>query len=250
MIHTLVSIIMPCHNGAKTIADAIRSVQEQTFSDWELLVINDNSVDDSVHIISDFVKQDRRIILLHNETPTGFPATPRNVGIKAARGRFIAFLDCDDVWLPTKLEKQLTVFDGTVSICYSYYEKVAQDGTRMNRIIRAPKETNYKSLLKTCVIGNLTGIYDTKIVGKIYQKEVHQEDYIMWLDILKKSDNAKCCEEVLALYRLSDDSVTSSKLNICTWQWKTYRRELRLNFVFSVYLYIHYVFNGMIKYLK
>lgn len=245
-----VSIIMPCHNGAKTIADAIRSVQDQTFSDWELLVINDNSIDDSVDIINDFVKQDTRIILLQNKTPTGFPATPRNVGIQAARGRFIAFLDCDDVWLPDKLEKQLTVFDGTISICYSYYEKISQNGTRMNRIIRAPKETNYKSLLKTCVIGNLTGIYDTKIVGKIYQKEVHQEDYIMWLDILKKCDNAKCCEEVLALYRLSEHSVTSSKLNICTWQWNTYRKELRLNVIFSIYLYIHYVFNGIIKYLK
>lgn len=245
-----VSIIMPCHNGAKTIADAIRSVQCQSYRDWELLVINDNSTDESVNIVSNFCEQDSRIVLLQNNTPTGFPATPRNVGIQAARGRFIAFLDCDDVWLPHKLKKQLIFFDGTISICYSHYEKISKDGKRMNRIIKVPKETNYKSLLKTCVIGNLTGIYDTKVVGKIYQREVHQEDYIMWLEILKKCDNAKCCDEVLALYRLSDASVTSSKLNIFTWQWNTYRKELRLNFFYSIYLYINYALNGLIKYLK
>lgn len=246
-----VSIIMPCHNGAKTVADAIQSVLSQTFSDWELLVVNDNSVDDSVSIISDFVKQDKRILLLHNETPTGFPATPRNVGIKAARGRFIAFLDSDDEWLPTKLEKQLTCFDGTtVSVCYSFYEKISNNGKRTGRVIKVSKYTNYKKLLKSCVIGNLTGMYDTKLVGKIYQKVVHQEDFLMWLEILKCCDKAICCEEVLALYRLSRNSVSASKFKNFTWQWISYRKELKLGFVYSLWLYINYSISGIIKFLK
>ena len=246
-----VSIIMPCRNGAKTIADAIRSVQRQTFSDWELIVIDDSSTDGSASIVNNFCEQDSRILLLQNNTPTGFPATPRNVGIQAARGRFIAFLDCDDEWLPTKLEKQLAYFDGTtVSVCYSFYEKISNNGKRTGRVIKVPKYTNYNKLLKSCVIGNLTGMYDTKLVGKIYQRVVRQEDFLMWLEILKCCDKAICCEEVLALYRLSRNSVSASKFKNFTWQWTSYRKELKLGFVYSLWLYINYSISGLIKFLK
>lgn len=246
----LVSIIMPCYNGEKYISEAIKSVINQTFQDWELLVVDDNSTDNSVNLINSFIQNDTRIKLLHTEKSTGFPATPRNLGIKQAQGRYIAFLDCDDVWLPTKLEKQLPLLNGKNAVCYSYYEKIAEDGKRTNRILKFPSLTTYKNLLKTCVIGNLTGIYDTQLVGKVYQKEIYQEDYVMWLDILHKSDKAICCEENLALYRLSNSSITSSKLKIFRWQWNTYRKELKLNWFYSVYLYFHYVFYGFCKFIK
>ena len=245
-----VSIIMPCHNGEKYIRESIESVISQTFKDWELLIIDDNSTDNSVFIIESYTKQDERIRLYHTEKSTGFPATPRNVGISNAQCRFIAFLDCDDIWLPTKLEKQLKMFDNDVSIVYSFYEKIDENGGRNSRIIKVPNETSYKKLLRTCVIGNLTGIYDSKQVGKVYQKEVHQEDYIMWLNILSKKDKAVCCEEVLALYRLSNSSVTASKLKIYLWQWNTYRKELKLGFLYSCWLYLHYIFFGFLKFIK
>lgn len=245
-----VSIIMPCHNGERYISDAIKSVISQTYQDWELLIIDDNSTDNSVSVIESFTKKDVRIKLFHTEKSTGFPATPRNIGIKQAQGRYISFLDCDDVWLPTKLEKQIPLLNGKNAICYSYYEKIAENGDRTNRILKFPPFTTYKKLLKTCVIGNLTGIYDTQLVGKVYQKEIHQEDYVMWLDILHKSDKAICCEENLALYRLSSNSVTSSKLKIFQWQWNTYRKELKFNFFYSCWLYICYAIHGFLKFLK
>ena len=142
------------------------------------------------------------------------------------------------------------MFEHDVAIVYSFYEKIDENGIRDNRVIKAPSETSYKNLLKTCVIGNLTGIYDTKQVGKVYQKEVHQEDYIMWLNILSRRDKAVCCNEVLALYRLSNSSVTASKLKIYTWQWNTYRKELKLGFFYSCWLYLNYIFFGFLKFIK
>ncbi len=117
---SLVSIIMPCHNGQSTISDAITSIQNQTFDDWELLIIDDNSSDSSVQIASEFALKDNRIHLFHTEKSIGLPAVPRNIGIENASGRYIAFLDCDDIWLPTKLEHQLQLFS-TKNIAIVFY---------------------------------------------------------------------------------------------------------------------------------
>ena len=108
---TKVSVVMPAHNAAKTIKESINSVISQTFTDWELLVINDSSTDDTETIVSEYVQKDTRIKLLHTDKSVGKPFYPRNVGIQAASGRIIAFLDSDDVWLPTKLENQLPLFE-------------------------------------------------------------------------------------------------------------------------------------------
>lgn len=246
-----VSIIMPCHNGSKTIADAIRSVQDQTFSDWELLIINDNSIDDSVDIISDFVKQDSRIILLHNETPTGFPATPRNVGIKAARGRFIAFLDCDDVWESSKLSNQLTVFDKQkVAVVFSFYKKMDADGNIRQSVIASPAKVDYEKLLKGNCIGNLTGIYDTVLVGKNFQKEIHHEDYLMWLEILSKGFLAINTCTVEAIYRESSNSVSGGKVKSLLWTWDIYKKELNLTFLKACNCFFHYAMKGLMKFSK
>lgn len=134
-----VSIIMPCHNGEEYLPDSITSVLSQTYTDWELLVVDDSSTDNSVIIIEDFCKKDSRIKLLHTEKSSGMPATPRNVGINAAAGRFIAFLDCDDMWLPTKLEHQLPLFETkNVVVVFSYYAKMNDTGEFQNRLISSP----------------------------------------------------------------------------------------------------------------
>ena len=187
-MQNLVSIIMPCHNGEKYIAKAIESVIYQTYKEWELLIINDNSSDDSVKIINSYVSLDKRIKLLKNENNTGLPSTPRNVGIKNATGRFIAFLDCDDIWLSSKLEKQIPLFeDNECAIVFSYYEKINEEGIICSKVLKSPKLVSFKDLLNGDCIGNLTGIYDTNKVGKVFQKEIHAEDYLMWLEILKKN---------------------------------------------------------------
>ncbi len=179
-MQNLVSIIMPCHNGEKYIAEAIESVISQTYKIWELLIIDDNSSDDSVKIIKSYIEVDKRNKLFQSEKNTGLPATPRNMGIQNATGRFIAFLDCDDIWLSSKLEKQLHLFeDKECAVVYSFYQKINESSNICSSVIKSPRAVSYKNLLKGDCIGNLTGIYDTQKVGKVFQKEIHAEDYLM-----------------------------------------------------------------------
>ena len=245
-----VSIIMPCHNGEKYISDAIKSVIAQTYQDWELLVIDDNSTDNSVNLIKSFIENDSRIKLLSNEKPTGLPATPRNLGIKQAEGRYIAFLDCDDVWLSNKLDNQIKLFDERTSVVYSYYKKMDENGSISNSIVKSPSEIAFKGLLNGNCIGNLTGIYDVEKKGKIYQKEIHHEDYVMWLEILKNGNIAKNTNTVEAIYRESKKSTSGNKLKAFSWTWNIYRSELRLSFLESVFYFCIYAFKGMLKFFK
>lgn len=245
------SIIMPCYNGAKYIADSIQSVIAQTYSDWELLIIDDCSTDDSVDIIKQFISKDSRIKLLQTEQPSGSPTLPRNTGIKNAQGRFIAFLDCDDMWLPNKLETQLPMFNNEkTAVVFSYYEKMDGDGQRDNRIIKSPAVVSYSTLLKGNCIGNLTGVYDTEKTGKIYQKNIHHEDYVMWLSILSQgwvATNTKTCE---AVYREQKNSVSGNKLQVLSWVWNIYRKELKLSLMKSIYYYMFYIVKASLKFLK
>lgn len=247
----LVSIIIPCHNGEKYVADAIRSVQSQTFTDWELLVIDDASSDNSVSVIEEFCEADSRIRLFRNEKPTGMPASPRNIGISAACGRYIAFLDCDDLWLPTKLERQLPLF-GTkdVAAVFSYYGKMDGGGNLQNRLVSSPFLVTYRFLLKGDCIGNLTGIYDTQKCGKVFQREIHHEDYLMWLEILRNGFCAMNTNTVEAFYRVQGGSVSGNKLNAMRWHWHILRNELRLPLPVAAYNFMHYALKGLMKFLR
>lgn len=247
----LVSIIMPCHNGAPFIADAIRSVQNQTFTDWELLVIDDCSSDDSTNIVKALAEKDGRIRLLRTEKSTGLPATPRNVGIRNAQGRFIAFLDCDDEWLPTKLERQIPLLAARgVAVVFSWYGKMDGGGRFWNSVIRSPAVVTFRKLLKGDCIGNLTGMYDTHKCGKVLQKEIHHEDYLMWLEILRQGFvalNTSTCE---AFYRIQHDSVSANKLKTVRWHWHILRGELGLPLLQSVINFLSYAAKGLAKSLK
>jgi len=247
----LVSIIMPCHNGEKYLAESINSVLAQTFTDWELLIIDDNSSDSSVEIIKSFCAIDTRIRLFHTEYSSGSPATPRNVGIQNASGRYIAFLDCDDLWLPQKLEHQVPLFEGdSIAVVFSYYEKINTQGLRNNRIVIAPGVVDYKMLLGGNCIGNLTAVYDTKKVGKVYQKEIHHEDYLMWLTILLNDLKAINTETVEALYREQVNSLSGNKMFIFLWQWHILRKELHLSLLKAIPCFMRYAYFGIKKYLK
>ena len=247
----LVSIIMPCHNGEKTIRDAIASVQNQTCENWELLVIDDDSSDASAEIVSNLASSDSRIRLLHVEKSTGLPATPRNVGIKAASGRYIAFLDCDDEWLPSKLEHQLPLFSvRNVAVVFSWYGKMSAEGSFHPEKINSPLFVSYAGLLTGNCIGNLTGIYDTEKVGKVFQKEIHHEDYLMWLEILRKGFFAMNTNTVEAVYRESDRAVSRNKMKVFRWTWNIYRHELNLPFLTAAGSFFRYACKALLKFLK
>lgn len=246
-----VSIIMPCHNGSKYIENAIKSVQNQTYTGWELLVVDDCSSDDSVKVISDFVKNDNRIKLLHTQKSTGYPSDVRNVGIEAATGRYISFLDCDDMWLPSKLERQIPLFENSeTAVVFSWYLKMDENGNQHEKPVKSPTCVNFERLLGGNVIGNLTGIYDTKKVGKVYQKQIHHEDYLMWLEILDHKYIAVNTNSVEAVYCESKNSLSGSKLKALTWTWGIFYKELHLNFFISLNYFLKYCFKAICKFVK
>lgn len=246
-----VSVIMPCHNGGKYITDAVESVLNQTFTDFELLVIDDASTDNSVNIIEDFCKKDPRVKIFHTQKSTGFPATPRNVGIKNASGRYIAFLDADDIYLPTKLERQIPLFKTkNAAAVFSYYSKMNEGGHYGRSTVSSPVFVSYDYMLNGNCIGNLTGMYDTAKCGKVFQKEIHHEDYLMWLEVLSRGFYAVNTNTVEAVYRENKSSVSGSKLKIFTWQWNILRNELKIPLFKAVKYFFRYAVSGVLKFLK
>ena len=248
-MNELVSIIMPVHNAERFLEEAIRSVMAQTYPHWELLVIDDASTDSSMDIATRLAAEDNRIKVHSNPTPTGYPATPRNMAVDLAKGRYIAFLDSDDAWLPGKLEHQLPFFDESdnIAVVFSNYEKIDEKSERDNRVVKARKVTTYNKLLLGNVIGNVTALYDTERVGKVYFHKVHHEDYAMWLSILKRGFVARNTGAVMALYRVTSNSVSSHKLRLLSWQWSIYRNVEKLGLLRSAYCYVNYAIRGFFK---
>lgn len=243
----LVSVIMPCHNGSRYIGDAINSVIQQTYSKWELIVVDDNSSDKSSYIVRQFSSRDRRIKLLVNKISNGRPSAPRNYGLSYATGQYIAFLDCDDLWTATHLENLLNCFrDPDVVAAYSWYDRIKEDGTRIDTVW-APSTLTYKTLLKDNFIGNLTGIYDCSQTGVVFQKLCGHEDYLMWLEILKNHGYARCTDSIEAYYRIRNGSVSANKLKTVSWRWNILHNELGLNFMSSIYFLAISVFFFFIK---
>lgn len=245
----LVSIVMPVHNAERFLEEAIRSVMQQTYTNWELLVIDDNSTDGSMAVAVRLAAEDTRIKIFSNPEPTGYPATPRNMAVDLAQGRYIAFLDSDDVWLPGKLEHQLPFFSESekIGVVFSNYEKIDEDSERDNRVIKARKITDYNKLLLGNVIGNVTALYDVERVGKVHFCKVRHEDYAMWLSILKRGFIARNTGKVMALYRVTGNSVSANKMHLLSWQWNIYRNVEQLGFFRSVYCYINYAVRGFLK---
>ena len=242
---------MPCHNGEKYLAGAIESVIAQTYTDWELIIVDDGSTDASVDIIRSFSKKDPRIRSFCTEKASGSPTVPRNIGIENAQGRFIAFLDCDDMWLPSKLEKQLPLFEHEkTAVVFSYYEKMTEEGKRNNRVVKSPSKVSYHTLLQGNCIGNLTGVYDIQKVGKVFQKKIHHEDYVMWMEILAGgwiAENTCSCE---AIYREQKGSTSGNKFVVFKWTWNIYRNELKLSIGKSLFYFACYAFRAVLKFLK
>ena len=170
MSNGLVSIIMPVFNEENHLSSSISSVLSQTYTNWELLVIDDSSTDRSSQIIADYCSRDARIRLFSTNKPSGSPTLPRNIGLEHSKGRFIAFLDSDDQWMPTKLETQTALFQGhpDALIVFSNYKMMDEQGRLYEHPVVAPQITDYRHLLKGNVIGCLTAMYDTRKTGFLY----------------------------------------------------------------------------------
>lgn len=243
MDRPLVSVIMPCYNAEENILESINSVLNQDYKALELIIIDDNSTDDTVDIVNEL--NDPRISLILSPKNRG-AGYSRNIGIERAKGRFIAFLDSDDIWIDTKLSEQITfMLENNYSFTFSYYQHINRKG--LSNIITAPKFTTYKKSLYGNVIGCLTVIYDTERFGKQYMPLIRKrQDFGLWLTLLSIESKAYCYPKVLAYYR-TDSGMTQNKLNAAKHQWQFYREVVKLNKLQTFWYFSFYSLNGLLK---
>lgn len=232
----LVSVIMPAYNAAGYIAESIRSVQQQSFEDWELLVIDDASKDGTSEIVEALRAEDSRIKLhvLPTNQGAGFS---RNIGIKAATGDYISFLDADDLWKPHKIQTQLDLMKNeNVQVCFSSYELIDERGKSLQKQIKALQFLPFKKLKKANYIGNLTGMYNASELGKIFCPLIRKrQDWGLWLLAVEKAGFAKGIQEPLAVYRERENSISGNKIEMLQYNYRVYREVLGYSSVKSLF---------------
>ncbi len=247
----LISVITPAFNAERFIGDTIKSVQAQTYTHWEMIIVDDASTDETAAVVEQFRKDDPRIQLIRLKT-NGGPAVARNTAIDQAQGRYFAFLDADDMWLPEKLEKQLRFMqDNQIAFSFTKYITVHEDGTKTNSVVNIPEQVHYRQLLKHNVIGCLTVMLDTAMIGPVKMVDMRsRQDFALWLDLCKRGFTAYGLREVLAKYRITSHSLSRNKLKMAKQNWKIYRDVEQLTFLSSIWYFANYVYYSLKKYMR
>jgi len=245
----MVSVIIPNYNASRYLGETLESVRNQTFADWEAIVVDDCSSDHSVEIIQSYVQKDRRIRLIECMTNNGGPAVPRNMGIAAAQGDYIAFLDSDDLWLPGKLEIQLRFMkERNVRLSSTSYSLIDENSHDLNRIIRAEPQMNYKKYLRNTAIGFSTTIVHRELLSGIsFQKMPVAEDFPFWLDVLRQGETMYGLQQVLTKYRVQKKSLSSNKIRSARQIWSVYREYERFCFLRAAFYFSCYAANAIRK---
>jgi len=245
----LVSVIMPCYNMERFVADTIGSVIHQTFADWELLIVDDASTDGTVAIVKSLAEQDDRINFTVNQEHAGIAPT-RNRCIEKSKGRFLAFLDADDHWHPQKLERQLQfMLDRHVGFSYTSYDLIDESGASLGKTIKTAGHLDRKAYLRNTIIGCSTVMVDTDMIGPVVVPDFRtSEDTATWLNILKKDGfKAYALEDPLTSYRIREKSASSNKLKASADLWKVYRQNEKLPFFKATFYFCCYAFNAIKK---
>jgi len=247
----LVSIITPMYNGGTFVSQTIETVLNQTYPNWEMIIVNDGSKDDSPEIVSEFSKKDSRIRLINQ--PNGGSASARNNGLRNAKGRFICFLDSDDLWEPVFLEEQINFLtENNASIVSASYNRINDKNDKILKPFIIPARMRYSNILKTCSLSCLTTLYDKNKIGDVFFDESlmsMRDDHAFWLSLLKKTDFALGNKKVLASYRMFVASTTANKKKVMIPQFNIYYKIEKLGLIRSTYYFIHWAINGYIKYL-
>lgn len=243
----LVTVVTPTYNAQDTLHETIWSVQAQTFTDWELILVDDASSDDTVKVLQELAGADRRIKYVALTENQG-AAVARNIAIEQAQGRFIAFLDSDDYWLPEKLQTQIDFMQrNDVKFSYTSYRKIDADGSRIGAV-HVPPRCSYSDALKNNVIGCLTAMYDTDYFGKVYMPLIRKrQDLGLWLLLLKNHGYAQGIQKELACYRIRPNSISSNKYNAAKFTWRLYRDVEGLPLPKAAYYFSAYAINGILK---
>lgn len=248
-MNSLVSIITPSYKSSNFISYTIESVLAQTYKNWEMIIVDDFSPDNSNQVIEKYCKKDNRIKLVKLEINVG-AAQARNKALEFASGRYIAFLDSDDIWYPSKLEKQLVFMqNNNYPISYTSYELIDEEGKSKNHIIEAIDNLNLYDYLKNTIIGFSTSIIDKRLVEdeiKFLDIRIRQ-DTNLWISLLKKGYKAYGLNEILVKYRVHTNSISANKIRAAKQVWNLYFNIHKFGLFKSLYYFLYYAYNAIKK---
>lgn len=232
----LVSIITPTYNCAKFIALTINSVRAQTYQNWEMIIVDDRSKDNTQEIVEEYMKSDSRIKYYLLEENSG-AAVARTTAMKLAQGSYMAFLDSDDIWMPEKLEKQIKwMEENDYAFSCTAYEQIDEENLPLDRIIKTIKKTDYNRLLLDCPVGNSTVMYNVEKMGKFEVPNIRKRnDDALWLQMLKKEKYIWGMPDILMKYRIRKNSISNNKLSVIKYHWILYREIEHLSVIRSVF---------------
>ena len=241
----LVSVVMPVYNCEDCITETIRSLQAQTYTEWELVAVDDCSTDGSRDVIAQLADEDNRIRYIPLDTNSG-AAVARTVAMEKSEGEFIAFLDSDDLWHPEKLEKQIRFMrENNYAFTCTSYEHINEQGETLGKVVRSIPKTSYNRLLLDCPVGNSTVMYNVAKMGKFTVPNIRKRnDYALWLKMLKKEPFVYGLPDVLMYYRIRSNSISRNKFKLVKYQWFVYRELEHLSVLRSAF---HVAYWGFIK---
>lgn len=246
-----VSIITPCYNAERFIRETIESVRAQTHTEWEMLITDDCSKDGSTRIVEEIAAKDPRVILIRSPK-NGGPAEARNQSLRRATGEMIAFLDSDDLWLPTKLENQIRwMKENRSRFSFTQYRRMTEDGSSLGDVIRIPSSLTYGQLLANTAITTSTTLLDRELLRGIeLESGWGYDDFVLWLTVLKSGTRAHGIQQDLARYRVVQGSVSRKSLRSAGWVWRIYRDHEKLSLIRSAYSLASYGLRAVIKHQK
>lgn len=244
----LISIILPTYNSETFISETISSVINQTYQNWELIIIDDCSTDSSMSIIDSFSKNEKRIKFFKNKINSG-AAISRNIGLENSSGRFISFIDSDDVWELNKLEIQIKfMIVNNCPISFTEYNLIDEKGISLNKTIKVVKEIDYYGYLKNTIIGMSTSMIDSKKTENFKFKNIRtRQDTYLWITLLKRGLTAQGLNMTLVNYRVRKDSISANKYKAAKQVWKLYYHLEKLGLIKSSYYFSYYIFNAIKK---
>ena len=243
-----IDIIMPVYNCEKYVQEAIESVKKQTYQDWRLIIIEDASNDNTLEKIQESIKNIKEKVLLIKNTKNKGVAVSRNLGIEKSTNKYIAFLDADDIWEAEKLEKQIKFMnENNYSFTYTAFSYLKN--SKYKKVKLFPKSLNYKQALKNTFILTSTVMINTEKIDRklIEMPKVESEDTATWWKILKDGNIAYGLKENLLTYRITPNGLSSNKIKNLKRTWNLYRRQENLNIIYSIYYFINYMLNAMLK---
>ena len=244
----LVSIIIPTYNCGKFIGETIESALKQTYKNWEMIIVDDCSKDNTNEVVEKYSKEDSRIKYYALSKNSG-AAIARTKAMEIASGKYMAFLDSDDLWVKDKLQKQITFMkNNDYNFTCTAYEQIDEDGGTLDRIIKAIPKTSYNRLLLDCPVGNSTVMYNVEMLGKFVVPNIRKRnDDALWFQILKKEKYIYGIPEPMMKYRIRNNSISSNKVSLVKYHWKLYREIEHLSVLRSTF---HIFCWGLLKVFK